>query len=114
MNAMVRPGQVAVLPLLEYGVGLALPTSMTVLLSLCDHLTTIYLAPSLTCPALVKALRFHTGTRISDDSTVADFALVQASGAHIGLQQWKCGTHEYPDRSTTLIVQTPSLADGVE
>ena len=112
MNAMARPGQVERLPVIEGEVGLVLPTSMTVLLSLCDHLTTVFLAPSLTSPEVVKALRFHTGSSVNEIPKHADFAVIPISEAHLGLDQWQTGTHEYPDRSTTLIVQASSFADG--
>lgn len=106
MGAMARPGQ------LQEIAGVTPPEGVSVaagslLLTLCDPETGVYLAPDVDSEALRGWLAFHTGAPIVV-AEQADFAL----GGWQELQplsRFRIGTAEYPDRSATLIVEMGCL-----
>lgn len=109
MQAMARPGRVMAL-----GNDLAAPeplisSAAAVALTLCDFQTPIWLAPELRNDKVMHYLRFHTGAPITEDASQALFVITAAQGlpAPALLLQ---GTHEYPDRSATLVIQTTGFA----
>lgn len=110
MEAMARPGTIQSVAGANPPAPLS-PASGAVLLTLCDIDTPVYLAGATDCEAVRKWLAFHTGAPVVDPSH-ALFAL--GSWAALGpLSVYPIGTAEYPDRSTTLIVECPDLlADG--
>jgi len=112
MDTMARPGKVSTLPRLIEPSEPAYATSLTVLLSLGDHLTSIYLAEEFRKAEIEKALRFHTGSQLVHEQAPADFAVLNALHAEHALELWKRGTPEYPDQSASLIIQTTSLTQG--
>jgi alpha-D-ribose 1-methylphosphonate 5-triphosphate synthase subunit PhnH len=57
-------------------------------------------------------LKFHTSAPVVADSSVSQFALIGDGGALLGMDCFCLGSNEYPDRSTTLILQVESLAEG--
>jgi len=61
---------------------------------------------------LVKWLKFHTGAPVVQDCSIASFALIGDGAALPSLDRFALGTSEYPDRSTTVIIQVDSLASG--
>ena len=77
-------------------------------LALLDADTSLWVADTLATPALLSSLRFHCGCPITPERGSATFALStpDAIGDLDGFCQ---GTHEYPDRSTTVIVQVNNL-----
>ena len=110
MEAMARPGRIQNIQ----GAMPPAPLSVaagTVLLTLCDTDTPVYLAGKADTDDVRKWLAFHTGAPLSGPShamfAVGDWdALMPLSG-------YPVGTPEYPDRSTTLIVECDELeADG--
>ena len=113
MDAMARPGSVRrIVP------GAGTPDRMmrgtaAIALTLFDHDTPLWLdarmAESL---ELVKWLKFHTGAPVVQDSSIASFALISDGGALPSLERFALGTNEYPDRSTTVILQVESLDSG--
>lgn len=86
--------------------------SAAMALTLCDFQTTIWLSEDLRTPPTDQFLRFHTGAALSADQASADFAFINASGGLPDLMRFALGTHEYPDRSTTLIIKTAALSDA--
>lgn len=80
-------------------------------LALLDADTPLWIAPDLRTDALVSALRFHCGCRLVDEPGQADFALI-APGFDGDLTHFAQGIDEYPDRSTTVIVQVESLDEA--
>ncbi len=112
LDAMARPGKISQLPLVIDDSEPAFATSMTALLSLGDHLTSIYLAVEFRRPEIERLLRFHTGSQLVQDRSLCDFAVLTATEAESGLELWKRGNPEYPDQSATIIIQTTSLTQG--
>jgi alpha-D-ribose 1-methylphosphonate 5-triphosphate synthase subunit PhnH len=61
---------------------------------------------------VAKWLKFHSGAPVLEDPSVSHFALIGNGSALADLARFSFGTNEYPDRSTTLIVQVDSLKHG--
>ena len=82
-------------------------------LALFDHGPPLWLDPLMSKTSEVaKWLKFHTGAPVIADSSVCSFALIGAAQALPALDRFAFGSNEYPDRSTTLILQIESLAQG--
>ena len=82
-------------------------------LTLFDHDTPLWLDARMSESSdVVKWLKFHTGAPVVQDSSIASFALISDGGALPSLERFALGTSEYPDRSTTLILQVDSLDSG--
>lgn len=78
-------------------------------LTLFDHDTPLWLDARMhETSDVVKWLKFHTGAPVVQDSSIASFALISDGGALPSLERFALGTSEYPDRSTTLILQVES------
>src|SRR5262245_8607279 len=81
-------------------------TAAAILLTLADFETTIWLDACLASSAAVCQFRsFHTGARLVRDPREAHFALASTPQFMPRLATLNQGTPDYPDRSTTLIVQ---------
>jgi alpha-D-ribose 1-methylphosphonate 5-triphosphate synthase subunit PhnH len=61
---------------------------------------------------VAKWLKFHTGAPVIADSSICSFALIGEARALPALDRFAFGTNEYPDRSTTLILEVASLTQG--
>lgn len=82
-------------------------------LSLVDSETPVWLdEKSAEKQPLLTWLRFNCGAPIVQDARSARFAVVLESGHLPRLDSFGCGSTDYPDLSTTLVVQVPSLVDG--
>lgn len=57
-------------------------------------------------------LRFHCGLPTIDDTAKAKFAVITEPQSMPRMFQFHPGEPEYPDRSTTLIIQVPSCTSG--
>lgn len=107
MNAMARPGQVQDITGAVPPDGISIAAG-SLLLALCDPETGVYLAPDVDSEALRGWLAFHTGAPVVP-AEQADFAL-GGWAALAPLDRFRIGSPEYPDRSATLIVETPGFA----
>lgn len=109
MGAMARPGTITTIA------GAVPPAPLSraagsVLLTLCDTDTPVYLAGNLDTHDVRAWLAFHTGAPVVGPSQ-AMFA-VGAWDALLPLSAYQVGTSEYPDRSATLIVEVAELTTG--
>jgi alpha-D-ribose 1-methylphosphonate 5-triphosphate synthase subunit PhnH len=113
MMAMARPGSLHRLQIgLEPPPPLS-PAMAAVALALCDFETTIWLDERLRGEREVwPFLRFHTGAALVDDRAKAAFALIAAADHLADLRGFSIGSLEYPDRSTTLILEVAYLRQG--
>lgn len=107
LNAMARPGVIETVA----GGEAPAPVSQAaavLLLTLCDAETPIYLAPGHDTQDVRDWIAFH----ISAPIATRDNAMFALGGwdALAPLAEFPIGTSEYPDRSTTLIVELESLA----
>ena len=112
MNAMARPGS---LHALDSELTPPAPLSASagaVALALLDYETPFWLDPSLAAaPEVARWLRFHTGAPAVGVPEEAAFAFI-AGPAQVEFGRFCFGTMEYPDRSTTLVLQVERFADG--
>ncbi|WP_377193285.1 phosphonate C-P lyase system protein PhnH [Ruegeria meonggei] len=106
MTVMARPGQIRAISGGQPPVPLSV-ASGTLLLTLCDPDTKVHLAGAADTDAVRQWLTFHTGAPITDAAS-ADFA-VGTWRALRPMGRYRIGTAEYPDRSTTLIVECDDL-----
>ena len=113
MDAMASPGKIQTHPSqLSQPVPLFAPTA-ALLLTLCDFETTVWLdAPLADSAAVAAFLRFHTGARLVTSPADAAFAVIADSARMPALSAFAQGSPDYPDQSTTLIVQVETLAAG--
>jgi len=115
MDAIARPGSVQ-----QVVAAVGTPASVmrgtaAIALTLFDHDTPIWLDAKLSeTTEVAKWLKFHSSAPVVADSSIASFALIGEGGAFPDLTRFSFGTNEYPDRSTTLILQVPSLTEGRE
>jgi alpha-D-ribose 1-methylphosphonate 5-triphosphate synthase subunit PhnH len=113
MDAMARPGSVQrIVAAAGTPAGIMRGTA-AIALTLFDHDTPVWLDPRISETSNVtKWLKFHTGAPVVADSSICSFALIGDAAALPSLDRFSFGTNEYPDRSTTLILQVESLTQG--
>jgi alpha-D-ribose 1-methylphosphonate 5-triphosphate synthase subunit PhnH len=112
MEAMARPGS---LQRVTADVGATpgmMPAAAAIALTLFDHDTPIWLDPQLAATGVTEWLKFHTGAPATAESAEASFALVTDGASLPALERFALGSSEYPDRSTTVILQVESLSEG--
>jgi alpha-D-ribose 1-methylphosphonate 5-triphosphate synthase subunit PhnH len=113
MDAMARPGSVQGIVSVA-----GTPSAMTrgtaaIALTLFDHDTPVWLDAAMSAtPDVAKWLKFHTSAPVVADASIAGFALVGDPENLPALDRFAFGSNEYPDRSTTLILQVESLTSG--
>jgi alpha-D-ribose 1-methylphosphonate 5-triphosphate synthase subunit PhnH len=113
MSAMARPGSVQRVAVTAGAPHLLMRGSAAIALTLFDHDTPIWLDQRMSETSdLTKWLKFHTGAPVIADSTICHFALIGDASALPALDRFAFGGNEYPDRSTTLILQVESLTQG--
>jgi alpha-D-ribose 1-methylphosphonate 5-triphosphate synthase subunit PhnH len=113
MDAMAHPGRVNAL--------VALPAewpkplnagAAAVALCLADFETPLWLDDAARDGEAAAWLRFHTGARITSDPREAAFAFVTDPPNAPDFQAFALGTLDYPDRSTTFILQVTGFDSG--
>ena len=113
MDAMARPGSVQ-----RVVASVGTPSSVmrgtaAIALTLFDHDTPIWLDSRMSeTTEVAKWLKFHSGAPVVMDSSICSFALIGDADALPDLDRFAFGSNEYPDRSTTLILQVESLTQG--
>lgn len=105
MEAFARPGDIRTLDEVAAPAPLA-PATAALVQALADYETPIWLdAMFAAVPVVGEWIRFQTGAAVVKDARDAAFALVADSLALPDLDSFAVGTEDYPDRSTTVIVQ---------
>lgn len=112
LTAMSEPGTLVELNLMA-GFGSMMPASTQVLLALADNSTPLWLSKQFESDvAVLENLNFHLGCSIVTQQQQANFALIAAqdvSEFDWQMAQFDMGSEEYPDRSTTVIVEVKGL-----
>jgi alpha-D-ribose 1-methylphosphonate 5-triphosphate synthase subunit PhnH len=109
LDAMARPGRLA-----HFAAPAELPPGLgraaaALALALVDMDTPVWLGPA--CAPAADWLRFHCSARLAASPSAARFAFA-ASAECPPLADFDLGTGEYPDLSTTLVLEVPSLSRG--
>ena len=113
MDAMARPGAVQRIVPMAGTADTMMRGTAAIALTLFDHDTPLWLDPRMTeSTDVLKWLKFHTGAPVIQDSSIAAFALISDGVLLPPLERFALGTNEYPDRSTTVIIQVESLDSG--
>jgi alpha-D-ribose 1-methylphosphonate 5-triphosphate synthase subunit PhnH len=113
MDAMARPSSVQRVAAASGAPVAMMRGTAAIALTLFDHDTPVWLDPLLCKTSDVgKWLKFHTGVPVIPDSSISSFAVVGDARALPALDRFAFGTNEYPDRSTTVILQVESLTQG--
>jgi alpha-D-ribose 1-methylphosphonate 5-triphosphate synthase subunit PhnH len=109
MDAMARPGTLQPLPAELAPPAPLSPTAAAAALALLDYETPFWLDAA--GADVAHWLRFHTGAPIASAPQEAAFAFL-ADPVRAELARFAAGTPEYPDRSTTLVLQVARFTDG--
>ncbi|MBO6900504.1 MAG: phosphonate C-P lyase system protein PhnH [Rhizobiaceae bacterium] len=113
MEAMARPGTLQTLIDLPTPPAPLSPSAGAIALTLCDHDTPVWLDTALTVSEAVGSwLAFHTGAPIVRTSSEAHFVFSSNPAELIALENFAQGSHEYPDRSATIIMQVAGFDAG--
>ena len=113
MDAMARPGSVQHIAAAAGTPAAMMRGTAAIALTLFDHDTPLWLDPLMSeTSEVTKWLKFHIGAPVIADSSICSFALIGDARALPGLDRFAFGSSEYPDRSTTLILQVESLTQG--
>jgi alpha-D-ribose 1-methylphosphonate 5-triphosphate synthase subunit PhnH len=113
MDAMARPGTVQRIAAVAGAPAPMMHGTAAIALTLFDHDTPLWLDPRMAETSdATKWLKFHTSAPVIPDSSICSFALIGDASALPGLDRFSFGSNEYPDRSTTLILQVESLTQG--
>jgi alpha-D-ribose 1-methylphosphonate 5-triphosphate synthase subunit PhnH len=113
LDATASPGRVRTLAATASAPPPLSGAAATVALTLCDHDTPVWLDAVLRQSDAVCAwLRFHCGCRLVDATEAAAFAFAAAPAALPPFDRFCLGAPDYPDRSTTIVLQVETLRDG--
>ncbi|MFB9951575.1 phosphonate C-P lyase system protein PhnH [Rhizobium puerariae] len=112
MDGMARPGTIRTV-----GPDVGQPEPLggaagAIALTLCDHETPVWLSSGLAKSAVGEWIVFHTGATITREKAEARFAFVEAGATLASFGLFSPGTQEYPDRSTTLVIEIAALGEG--
>jgi alpha-D-ribose 1-methylphosphonate 5-triphosphate synthase subunit PhnH len=113
LDATASPGRVLALAATASAPPPLSGAAASVALTLCDHDTPVWLDAALRESDEVSAwLRFRCGCRLVDETDAAAFAFVAAPAAMPPFGRFCPGTPDYPDRSTTVVLQVGTLRHG--
>lgn len=113
MDAMARPGSIHSLPEMTTPPAPLSASASALIATLADADTPVWLDPALTKTAAVRDwIVFHTGAPITEQRSEAAFALVAAPQSLSALNGFALGSQEFPDRSTSVILQVSTLTGG--
>jgi len=113
MDAMARTGSVQRVSASAGTPAGVMRGTAAVALTLFDHDTPIWLDGAMSAtPDVARWLKFHTSAPVIADPSVASFALIGDAANLPAFDRFAFGSSEYPDRSTTLILQVDSLTQG--
>ncbi|GAB4068067.1 phosphonate C-P lyase system protein PhnH [Ancylobacter sonchi] len=111
MWALSRPGQPQELTTELVPPAPLSPEAAALALALCDYETPVFLDAALAAErAVADFLRFHTGAPITEDPGEARFAIIANPMELLDFSQFSPGSPDFPDASTTLILQVAGFA----
>lgn len=104
LRAMSRPGSVEPLPVPDEQPSGMSPAAAAVLLAMADHSTPIWLEDGPHNTDIAEYVRFHCGAGLTPDPDKAVFAFLGTTASYFDGSVFSPGTPDYPDRSTTVII----------
>ena len=112
-EAMARPGQARALVALPTPPAPLGPATAALALTLLDYETPFWLDRTFAAaPEVREWLRFHTGAPLTPDAAIAAFAFIADPAQCPAFAEFSAGSLEYPDRSTTLVLQVDGFDRG--
>lgn len=115
MDALANPGTIQPLATPAASHGRLTGELATVLLTLADQDSPIWLSDTLRgADGVEPFVAFHTAAPVLREPGRAVFAFATSAGELPRLDQFNLGTQEYPDRSTTIVLAVPALSGGDE
>lgn len=112
MDCMARPGTIGDIAATVTPPKPMTPAAGAIALTLCDHDTTVWLTPALAASALPGWLAFNAGAVLAEERQNARFAFIEKGAMLPNFCLFAQGTQEYPDRSTTLVVEIEAFEGG--
>jgi alpha-D-ribose 1-methylphosphonate 5-triphosphate synthase subunit PhnH len=112
MDGMARPGTIRSV---EQDAGQPEPLGAAagaIALTLCDHDTPVWLSAGFSQTAVADWIGFHSGAPMTREKAEARFAFKDAASPLSSFGLFSAGTQEYPDRSTTLVIEVAELGAG--
>ncbi|WID94193.1 phosphonate C-P lyase system protein PhnH [Bosea vestrisii] len=88
------------------------PATAVALLTLADYETPIWLPAALRDGPAGAWLRFHCGAALVEDPARAAFAVIDGAAPEPKLAAFSAGDDQFPDRSTTVLVQCSGFEGG--
>lgn len=112
LKAMSEPGTIVALHALHQGWEPLNIASTSVLLTLADNDTPVWISETLNGEATAQNVRFHTSAPLVNAPEMAQFAVASGTISGAQLNALAQGTDVAPDTSATLILQVSSLSGG--
>ena len=112
MDCMARPGAIGTVDATVVPPAPLNAAAGAVALTLCDHDTPVWLSQGLAKSAVPEWLGFHAGAPLTTEKADARFAFTEAGATLCPFGLFASGTQEYPDRSTTLVIELSALEGG--
>lgn len=112
MTAMAEPGTVLAIDAIDGAPKVIGPAMAAVLLTLCDYETPVWLDARLIDGGVDAYARFHCGAPTCAEPRDGAFAFASSVRTLPKLAAFAQGSLEYPDRSTTVVVEVDSLVEG--
>ena len=113
LDATARPGSIQSFSGVPEAPSPLSSGAAAVALALCDHDTPVWIDTGLSASAPVREwLRFYCGCPIAQNPREAAFAFAADPGALPPFEAFNPGTADYPDRSTTIVLQEQSFEAG--
>ena len=113
MSALARPGTIVPIVATVAPPAPLSPAAAAIALTLLDYETPVWIDAALAAPReIADWFRFHTGAPITSEPSSAAFAFVADVARAPTFETFAQGSIEYPDRSTTLVLQVEQLSGG--
>ena len=112
LDALAHPGRVITVPTALEPPAPLEPSTAAVCLTLLDFETPLWIDPAARTSEVLEYLRFHCGVPICEAPAEAAFAVLTDPLLLPPFSSFQAGSDEYPDRSTTVIVQADGIREG--
>ncbi|MCX7259171.1 MAG: phosphonate C-P lyase system protein PhnH [Burkholderiales bacterium] len=113
LNALSYPGRPLEMPLDCALPGQGQGAAVALLLGLLDSDTTLWMSPSVLHSDATPWLCFHTGCKVVEDVSAAQFIWVAYGDSLPQMSSLMLGSDAYPDQSATCIIETQGFDTDV-